>query len=293
MVSLGVLFVVCCAAAAVHASRRGSGGEAATRAIAMVVTPDQIVLPLDAYLDTGRGSLTVSKALALLTDDCLRRHGLHALPPASVAGRSRLALNERRYGLLNPDQAKAFGYHLTRPAPSAKADAVRPTADQLDFAYGTGGNVIAGQRVPAGGCYGEASRSLNGDARAVDFDIPKILSLETFQRSRQDARVGKAFETWSACMRRSGFSYPDPFTAASTFKADKATEQEIRVGTADVACNRETNLAGVWLAVESELQRSALSQHPAEFAAIKHLLDLRHRNAVKALRAHNIAEPTG
>ena len=86
-----------------------------------------------------------------------------------------------------------------------------------------------------------------------------------------------------------GFSYPGPMAAIDDrrFATRTPTRLEIDVATADVACKRGTNLAGVWFAVEAARQRAAIGQHRAEFAAIKNLIATRARAAQTLLATQN------
>jgi hypothetical protein len=98
--------------------------------------------------------------------------------------------------------------------------------------------------------------------------------------------VKEAFTAWSSCMRRGGFFYPDPLSVGNdaAFGDRKAMALEIRTATADVACKRETKVAGVWLAVETAYQRRLLPEHSTEFAAVQQLIQTRAINATAALR---------
>ncbi|MGE5155944.1 MAG: hypothetical protein ACM3JP_00420 [Betaproteobacteria bacterium] len=260
----------------------------------------KVVLPLDAYRLTPEQHLRYIQALAILVNRCLKPFGFTHPVPAAETDTSTLA-RSRRYGITNAADAATYGYHF---APNDSA-AVRPspgppvTPDMLLVWTGSpdgiaahgpagGGQSYHGRQVPIGGCAGEAARQLGldptigvGDAQvaALDRDI--------FAQTQRDARVKDVFRAWSGCLARAGFDAPDPLHIGSLadMKARSASPVEIRMAVADVSCKHETNLVGVWFAVDAADEKEAIAQLPAQFSAIEASVQQAMSNAARVLAA--------
>lgn len=259
-------------------------GEPPIGEIPTVVSGTDIVLPLDAYLLTGQQLNTLSTAVILIGRDCMKRFGL-AWPVNPPTAGTEASRNVRRYAIIEPEKAKATGYHLSETA-TPKADQKEPTADAMNVWAGRGEQTFGGQPVPAGGCAGEAVRQLTKGAPNADPGIPEKLQLETYARTKADSRVVRVFAEWSKCMQAKGYSYPDPYAAEGDqrWQTAKASPTEIAVATADVTCKSETNVPGRMLAVETAYQNRATSQHATELAALTSYLETQLANAGKLAR---------
>jgi hypothetical protein len=276
-----------------HGIASPTSGEPRIGEVARIRSVDQLELPLDAYQLNDEQRRTVRQAIAVLTAECMHRHGLEPVPESLPAsGQPKLRPNERRYGLLDAVQAARSGYHVGTGNPtknsgsSPSSNQSVPSAGQLAVAYGGGPNVIDGRPIPAGGCYGEARRTLSAPVASVDPDSAQQFAQQSFELSRRDSRVGNAFAAWSACMGRSNLVYADPLGVGNdpSFSGPVATSAEKRTATIDVACKQETNVAGVWLAVESAYQQRVLAQNPGQFAAIKSFISTEVSSATRAIK---------
>ncbi|MFD9598607.1 hypothetical protein ACFWA9_38395 [Kitasatospora sp. NPDC059973] len=140
---------------------------------------------------------------------------------------------------------------------------------------------FAGKPLPEGGCLAEFDRLLPG-ARGGPAGpagggegVVTTIKAASFTDSQSDSRVVAAITSWSACMRTRGFSVTHPLTASDPFAAatGPASTQEIDQAQADVTCKQDTNLLGVWFAVESDFQNKSINKNSAELAKIKTTLD--------------------
>ncbi|KOT47715.1 MULTISPECIES: hypothetical protein [Streptomyces] len=239
-------------------------------------------LPVESYLFSDAETEELSKARFALHKKCLQRFGLnYEIPPAgpSVGPRSFM---DRRYGVTDKAEAEADGYHLgDRDPRKHPAHPPRLSGDQQKALMGRsqeeastaadGGSALRvnGVAVPPGGCSAEAAKELAGSAKLGPGDLPRQVNFDSFASSKSDSRVRKAFEAWSGCMKRHGYSYPDPLGAVNDprFQGASSTQQERSTATADVACKKQVNLVGIWFTVETSLQKEMIARRQADFAA--------------------------
>lgn len=93
-------------------------------------------------------------------------------------------------------------------------------------------------------------------------------------------------KSWSACMKKSGFSYGSLKSAAedgewSTNQA--ASEREISVATADVKCRMSANYLGVTEAVFLAYEKQAVEDNAELLQAVRDYYDAMLRNAAKVV----------
>lgn len=257
-----------------------------------VDSPRQIVLPLDRYLESSAQASVVRRATVRLGAGCLRRFGLPPLvtgDSAEAGSGSLLGGNDRRYGLLDPTHIAKHGYgfpHVGEPQPGQRSRTNRPpSSEQITVWLGRGPSQLRGQQVPEGGCAGEAERRLARGALPASLKLPELLMSEAYKLSERDSRVSRAFQAWSACMRRQGFQYRTTLDVMDDVRWEDAvfSALEARTAFADVACKKETNVAGIWLAVETAYQLQAIAARSTELAAVAVALSARERNASELL----------
>ncbi|MEU0194981.1 hypothetical protein ABZ250_34965, partial [Streptomyces afghaniensis] len=118
-----------------------------------------------------------------------------------------------------------------------------------------------GKPVPEEGCMGEARRALVRDGAVGEAEPVRRIDTASVLRAMEDPRVRSAFDRWSACMEKRGHAYDDPWQAINdkAFRRPGVSPREIATAVADVACKRETNLVGVWYAVDAAYQRRMLA----------------------------------
>ncbi|MEV6006084.1 hypothetical protein AB0M29_04695 [Streptomyces sp. NPDC051976] len=266
--------------AAVTGCARAAGSHAAAGDPKPVVTPlpvtatatpsrpADIVLPIAPYLFSDAQSSQLVAAHSELVAACMRRYGFGYSVASATAPNGGLPVNESRYGVMTPEQAR-YGYHFMavemRRQRAGAAPAQNPpkiTPAMAAVLSGTPGGSVNGHSVPSGGCNAEATVKLGGrNGRYGNPDIAESIQADSFTRSQSDARVLTVFAAWSACMRTGGYHYKDPNAATNDPRwsaSPDPTATEIATATADVACKRRTNLVGVWSSVESGYQGAAI-----------------------------------
>jgi hypothetical protein len=260
--------------------------------IKTITSGSEVTLPLDAYRFTQKEYITVRRAAWRLVRDCVRRFGGdYTLPNAMVvADVPRLEHdNARRYGLFDAASATARGYNLPAeelPPDREKGGGWNPSDTEKMLVRGVAAGSAnipmdtQGKPLPSGGCSGEADRMLaQGAAQPADDSLADRLSVESHQRSEADSRVREAVQKWAECMKRSGYSYTSIWEPNDKKWPDPAGNEEIATAKADVACKAETNLVGVWMAVELAYQNRAIEQHAQELTALQAYVRAASRNA--------------
>jgi hypothetical protein len=241
-------------------------------------------LPLDRYEFSTRDSRRHTEAQARATRDCMRKLGfedfpLHPRRPASGTSYAltMVAMSSSPYGPLDIDHARRWGYGWDPERPVA--DTARPEgravrADEQAALYGL-------RRKPAGGCANSAAERLTEGVQDKTrmYTYTPRRSQGVDKAVAQDKRVRKALDTWADCMESKGVKrYETPGDAFG----DKAwgrgndhggntgrTKKELATATADVACKREHNTAGVWWAVRAQKQRADVIRHKDAYDAVR------------------------
>ncbi|MET7398942.1 hypothetical protein ABZS66_36230 [Dactylosporangium sp. NPDC005572] len=255
------------------------------------------MLPLDAYQLSEKEYVTVQRAAWRLIRDCVQRFGGEYTVPEGLvtADLPRFEhANERRYGLFDADSAAARGYNIPpdlQPVGRDKSAGWNPSEAEKLLVRGvdtSGGSPVAvelptdrdGKRLPVDGCTGEANRTLGGGQQAsVDTSLGNTLSLDAGKRAEADSRVRDAMQQWGDCMARRGYSYSTIWEPNDRKWPEPAGDEEIATATADVACKKETNLLGVWFAVESAYQQRIIDERIQELTAVQMILQTRAKNA--------------
>ncbi|MFJ3900588.1 hypothetical protein [Streptomyces sp. NPDC090025] len=243
-----------------------------------------MTLPLDAYQPDPAEQRILRKGFQALAGSCLKGLGLEltvatdpenapTAPPAADKPR-----HERRYGLLDPVEAAATGYvgnrspGRPRPSGSAAGGAGAVSQELREAALAGTRATVNGRPVPKGGCAAEAERRLSDGApspRDPDM-LAKAQARAAYWAERHPAVV-KAFASWSGCMARHGYRFDNPWqpndNPAMRDPAKKA--QYVELAVADVGCKQETNLAGVWLAVETAYQKGIVTADRAELDKVR------------------------
>lgn len=259
--------------------------EPATGPTPVVRSGADIVLPLDPYLLTAEKQHTLNTAIIVLGRDCLKTFGLRWPQNAPEKGNT-LPRNDRRYAIIDAGKAKTDGYHVAGEIRAKSAE--KPTDDAMSVWAGQGRTTYAGKPVPPGGCAGQAMRQLTAGAPAADPAVPEKLQLTSYQQTKTDSRIARAFTEWRTCMRAAGFDYPDPYAAGADprWRTPHPTPAEITTATADVACKTRTNLPSRMLAVETAYQSRAVAAHAAELTAVRSYLEIQDKNATAVAHPH-------
>ncbi|MCX5201409.1 hypothetical protein OG897_08080 [Streptomyces sp. NBC_00237] len=222
-------------------------------------------LPTDAYLLSVDEIYDGEEAADLLTRQCMRERGFEwRLIDRPDFGDWR---NRRRYGVIEPDVAKSFGYHHV-PALLSPTE-VYEEKHRRELALTPQEKKAATDE--ASGCQRRANDTL---WRGIRYDdaLAMRFSSKALAESAKDPRVLRAVRDWSACMRGGGHSYPTHAKAIGDARWDMAkppSREEKAVAVQDVTCQERTGLVRTWFRVDSELQQKWIAAKPKEFQALR------------------------
>jgi hypothetical protein len=250
--------------------------------IPTVLDSSQLILPIEQFMFTDRDMTALQQAQATLAKSCMERFGFNWRPmaPESDTGTTNAANTAHRYGLTDSLAAAKHGYHYTGPGsgiPKATSTASLTAAEAPVLTGVTLDGSVAptayrGIAIPAGGCLGAATLDLSGRPGVIgDGELVTSINIGSYIRSYSDGRVTTVFRKWSACMKTKGFDYPDPTTAPGRdpkFSGATPTPLEISIAQSDVVCKRQTNLVGVWYAVDCAYQQVTMAQNASALAGI-------------------------
>lgn len=247
-------------------------------------------LPVEAYLLTTEQEQQMADAENTLRERCMTRFGIaYRVPDVSLF--TPKSITQFRYGVTDPDEVSGHGY---KPAGSENA-VVKPKPQELaptaamvlngttdpgvkpGSAAAKGGQDYNGQKVPVGGCIGEAKAKLgySADQEPSKDGAPPIadkVNTDSWAKSYEDARVKAVFAKWSACMKEKGYTYPDPMKAGDDPQWQEnalATTKEKQVASADVACKEKYNVVGTWYAVDAAYQEQLIEQNAQALAEVR------------------------
>jgi hypothetical protein len=250
----------------------GSSARPTADAPGAVRQAGDIVLPLDAFTTARAARRTTSTAVSLLGRACMKGLGLDWPVPDRTPPAAEERDNARRYGLVDAAHARSHGYHRppAEAAYTARVSAVSRTISDATLQAWTGDVARVGRAaVPAGGCAQEARRRLGAPPAGIADNLVDGLKQASMTQSAQDPQVGTALGRWSACMRAKGFTYNRPAQAERRYAGTGAevtapAQAEVATAVADVSCNHESDLAGIWLRVETALQRRVVQEKATE-----------------------------
>jgi hypothetical protein len=268
-----------------------------------ITDPAEIVFPLDEYSYTSEGYQKFQQARAMLVADCLRRFGVDVAssPGPAVVPYFQVGMNQRRYGPFDLDIAREEGYRVPPYRGTVRLEggwwsgAPRgwdPNDEEhflylgryaAEFADHALPRDVNGDPLREDGCGGEASWILSDGQSGLEGPNWKALNSDAGPRAATDARVLAAEAAWSECMRRDGFDYRSVWEPLEREWPTPPSREEIATAVADVSCKIETNLIGVWVAVESEYQEQHIQQRWDELQELKRWLDAVYRNSARVL----------
>jgi hypothetical protein len=270
-----------------------TGDEPQLGEIPIIDDPGQIILPLDVYVPDAKDRSTVLRAQYRQVGACMERFGFSFdAPPWDETAADSLGVSQpshyRLYGLLDETHAAEEGYHVSETQSQTERESSEASRSRDYYnviAAKFGGGTYDGQAIPRGGCMAEAQRVISAGSSAFDSTLPERLSFESWDRSNSDSRVIAAFESWSECMSRSGFSYQTPMDANNdkNWSGETASAAEIAVAMADVACKKQTNLTGIRMAVDAAYQRAEITLNAQELNDVYEGQQRELENAVRLL----------
>jgi hypothetical protein len=265
--------------------------------IPTVLDSSRLTLPIEQYMFTDRDMTALQQAQAVLARACMKRFGFdwQAAGPTSDTGTVDAANTAHRYGLTDPQAAATHGYHHTGPGSGTPKSATRAKLSAAEASALTGSanagvsaeaTTHRGTAVLAGGCLSEATLQLSGTPGVLgDGTAVTDIDIGSYQQSYADARVTAVFRKWSACMKAAGFDYPDPTAAPGgnpRFTAAAPSTLEIEIAKSDVECKRQTDLVGIWYAVDKAYEQVAIAHN------LEILAGVRQHNAAELAKARTV-----
>lgn len=257
-----------------------------------ITDASQITLPLDIYVPSSQEVQTLRHGVYAAIDACMAGFGFTYDAPLWYLGESGMFPMENGrishdllYGLLDMAQAQRSGYHPNLiPAEEERAQAEQDWQQEYDRLFSHshaylnvmgaefGGGTYAGRTIPEGGCFGEGQRQVQGS----DIELVRLfdtLGGQSWQAASEDGRVQAVFEKWSVCMSKAGFNYDTPWTANNEAGGPDVTDAEIAIAVADVRCKQQTNVVGVYAAVDGAYQRVLIDKYAVELGDAKTAFD--------------------
>ncbi|MFF3605812.1 hypothetical protein [Streptomyces sp. NPDC002463] len=283
---------------------------AATVTAGSAADPSSWTLPMQAYRPTTEQARTLARAEQKLVGQCLKGFGIPWKPAPELPRVGPKNLLDWRYGIHDAGMSAKFGYQVD-PAQQARYDKALRAADarpQLsdDAQLVLGGTDVpaellqkvgpearrgfyAGRKIPEGGCFGRARRTLGGSSQGASPLVQRLTS-DSYPASMEDPLVKAVFARWSACMKAKGFTYPAPMAANDDPRfrprPEGASREEIGTALADIGCRATHHVAEIWHEAETRIQRASIASNATALAADRRALDASLRKAAEVL-AHS------
>lgn len=284
-IGLGALVVAAAVTSATGCSADDTAGNASIATPSPTVPfdaadPATWVLPIEGYLPSDSERKQISQARKALAGDCMKRFGFTWQPAPDLPRLGPKTLVDWRYGIHDMALAEERGYKPAAAEQEAYDQAVEVGA--VDGGSDTGPDTqvleggarkVGGKSVPEGGCLGEADRKVSADA--FNTTVAQTISNESFAESQQRPEVMKAFQTWSSCMKASGFAYERPLDASDDprFGSQDVTPLEIRTATADITCRGKSDVAKIWFDAEVAVQHEKIEGQAEQLNKERESLD--------------------
>lgn len=262
-----------------------STSEPSVSAISRLTSTDTFMLPLDQFAPSAEDGARVQAAYRVRLRQCVAGFGLEFATQTAPSQPPALGPNARRYGVTDAETAAAYGYRVAPEPATQKPPPKRLSTEVETVLSGKGQSTINGKPVPAGGCVAKAQNDINGGPATVDDSLADRLSRESFSRSEADSRTRAALARWSTCMKAKGFDYATPDSAVGDpgFATSAVTKVEISTAKADIVCKEQTNLVGIWAAVEMAYQQRIIAANQSALAALRQMHDAQVKIAAVVL----------
>lgn len=248
--------------------------------------------PLSAFMTDIEERQTVDRAISVLVNRCMKKFDLSW--PEYEPSPGNIPENARKYGVTDLESVHVYGYKPPLPDGVSKQEAIsfrkryeakqKAVTPAMEGVYsGRGGSARLPLGVPEGGCSGEARRQAMADSVNEDMMTVQTLFWQASASTSKDPRTKELNRRWSACMKRSGMTYPDPLAAVDDPAWRKAktaregpspyfpapSEKEIRTAEADVRCKNETDYIKKRSDIEVQYQRALIKRNEKKLAAVK------------------------
>jgi hypothetical protein len=240
-----------------------------------------IPLPLDAYSQTASQLATLTAAYNILDHRCMTAKG-YDYPPAQFLLLHQYPMtppNFMRYGEDTDQSADLsrddYGYYLTGTP--------RGSHPVLSMSLAEKAAQFGDSDRKAGGCALQASQQLSANGGDFTSTAATVGNLDgqSFTASLDDNRVKEVIASWSACMRRRGYSAEAPVGKQINTFAWPHDERLV-----DVACKRQVDLVRVWSGVETQIQNVLISENAQALTAEKQRREITVRNASGVIAAN-------
>ncbi|MFE5946816.1 hypothetical protein [Streptomyces sp. NPDC056480] len=245
-----------------------------------------VVLPLDSYDVTPEERSTLEQIYDLVGSECMRKKGFKVTLPRRTP-ESEESVYGRRYFILRMDEAERYGYRPERMMQKPKKTPITGLESKSALREWLGHDPDDQKQDPneAKGCGAAAFPVIEKGVKRDSDVVIHDLTGDSWHRSEEDARVQAVFRRWSACMKEAGFKYSSPVESNNDRRWQQKTITDVEISTAkaDVLCKQKTNLAGIWLAVETAYQKRQIEQHAEALRIRRAAWDIRIRNAHEAL----------
>lgn len=255
-----------------------------------------LALPLDAYDLSAAERRVVDEARFRLLADCTRAYGVELKPSPPSARGPEEHRNAAYLGWLGDREVEIYGY-AGPPSPPVVDHTTYPVSDEQLVVLEGKRRKFRGKDVPPGGCLRRTEAILDQGAtdllggrtaRVREEQDFFLLANDASGQASADARVRRAEQVWSDCMKDEGFDYPyagaavaDPRWARTAKSAQprKVTAAEIATATADVACRDATGYYAARRAAYRDSQQQIIAGNQARLDRIKIINRVQLENA--------------
>jgi hypothetical protein len=266
-------------------SHRNSGADllaadASPTAIPILSSTASASLPIEDYLLKNDEHSQILYASKLLVRQCMARFGFdYAVDTAwksPLNPKDDAANMARRYGISDVGTASRYGYHPPADAlPAAPPRTPSMSDAELNVFLGDVPRPdnkaphlkeYKGQAIPQHGCSGEAERKIG---KGLQERLPESINDASYQESMSTPQVSAAFRSWSTCMKQHGYSFRTPLEPLRGRLPASPSATEIQTAEADVACKQKTNLIGIWVAVETAMQKELIEKNQEALTQVR------------------------
>ncbi|MEW1550918.1 hypothetical protein [Streptomyces tsukubensis] len=226
----------------------------------------RLVLPFDAYVLSGGELNLAGNAIDVLMRACMRAQG-HPWEIIERPLKAKMFMNRGRYGPLEEEVARRFGYHPPPQFIGTDQELSRREERRNRRLSPEAGRAAFDPRI---GC-SRRSDDLLWRAGRPDTEQLSEYGAQTMRASQRDPQVRAAIDAWAKCMKGKGFSYTHPFEATDdprwTIKG-RALETEIKTALTDVECKDTTHLVDIWFSTERNMQKELVRRNQPYFSAL-------------------------
>ncbi|WP_328945709.1 hypothetical protein OG259_33970 [Streptomyces sp. NBC_00250] len=270
---LAVLGISGCTEGAVHAGEKSGAGTVSgpTPTTSTTHTSRTLELPLDSYKMSTKDRTSLTWAQYVLAEKCMRQRGMKWPAPLTPRGENRDP-NQRRYGISDATVAASYGYQLPPPPGVSRAEeftSERRGKERLKTVDRATMNAYTGEGGSGPGCQDRARETLHMQWMFT-ADPVSAASHTAWVRSKNDGRVRTLDSEWSACMRASGHTQPDPLSAAESWAGSGTvpgkegplrapSAAEVSMARADVTCKDKVDYIERRQAVEAGYQTAEIT----------------------------------